>query len=261
MKTRRALQIVVGILSLLVALCLLVAFTVFVFLLYAREDVFETGTQIANTLNQGLQFVANTMGLNGQLAILVPVLFYGLPFLLLLLAAILLFSHKTAKQSKYVAGNVLALTGATIFTVFTVVCAKSILSGNAASFYVRLAAVGLLGLFVIFVGAALGVKRKREQVAETAEQTDATIANTTTYETAEATETSDYLVVDEIANDAYVPDPDITVNDVMQNIYGESERELSPEVIAKINKVRLLYETDAITNDEYLKLVNIYLSK
>ena len=308
MKTRRALQIIVGVLSLLMVACLIVAAEAVVFLLYAREGAFEVGSPIAIAFYQGQNIVATQLGLGEDLSFVVSLLAYGLPCLLLFLAAVLLFVHKTPKQAKYVAGSILALIGATILTVYTIVFAPQLVYGldweshaefswTAIDTIVRFACGGLLGIFVIFIGSALGVKPKKEAVA--ADETVASEAEIATEQ--EAIETTDEVVealdesveeqpevveptseepvvadevetqeapveveeqqIDETPATEYVPQTDVTVNDVVEKTYGAENEELSPEAVAKINKLRLLLATNAITQQEYIKLVNIYLGK
>ncbi|MCH5152078.1 MAG: hypothetical protein J1F65_05430 [Clostridiales bacterium] len=308
MKTRRALQIIVGVLSLLLVACLIVAALAIVFLLYARDGAFETGSAVASAFYQGQNIVAEKLGLTEDLSFVVSLLAYGLPCLLFFLAAVLLFVHKTPKQAKYVAGSALALIAVTILTVYTIVCAPQLVYGQdweshaefswtALDTIVRFASAGLLGIFVIFAGSALGVKPKREKVAasdesvaseaepsteqeieqsqpeevsadEAEEQTEAVeptieepLITTDVEEPQEAPVEVEEAQIDETPATEYVPQTDVTVNDVVANTYGAQNEELSPEAVAKINKLRLLLATNAITEQEYVKLVNIYLGK
>lgn len=299
MKTRRALQIIVGILSLIVATCILVVAAATTLFLYFNLS--EVGTEISGAIYQGLSSIAiSFFGLSEELAMLVPALFYGLPFALLLLAAILLFLHKTPKQAKYVASSVLALIGVTVLSVFTIWFAPTILGGNPyadsrsdivqqmvdSADYVRYAMGGLLGVFVIFIGSALGVKPKQAATETTDDVATVEGTVTETAETQAVVEDSEQPVVNEQTSEQevvqivepithtevtpladetpateYVPDTDVSVKTIVQNTYGTEKEELSADAVAKINKLRLLYEANAITQEEYLKLVNIYLGR
>ena len=312
MKTRRALQIIVGVLSLLLVACLIVAALAIVFLLYARDGAFETGSAVASAFYQGQNIVAEKLGLTEDLSFVVSLLAYGLPCLLFFLAAVLLFVHKTPKQAKYVAGSALALIAVTILTVYTIVCAPQLVYGldweshaefswTALDSIVRFASAGLLGIFVIFAGSALGVKPKSEKVGEKVAASDESVASeaepsteqeieqsqpeevsadeaeeqteaveptieepliiTDVEEPQEAPVEVEEAQIDETPATEYVPQTDVTVNDVVANTYGAQNEELSPEAVAKINKLRLLLATNAITEQEYVKLVNIYLGK
>ena len=311
MKTRRALQIIVGILSLLMVACLLAATAGFEFLLFAREEALPIGTEIASAINRGLNYVAvGILGLSQELTVLVPALMFGLPCLLFFIAAVLLFVHKTPKQAKYIAGNILALIAVTIFTVSSFAFASDILGGNpaldnqseivqkmlASSTAVRIALGCLLALFVWFIGLALGLKPKKEAVVadETVSTESETAAITEEQETAEIAATAEESAETEVAPEVaetevteqeevasetepvvesattplsetpateYVPQTDVTVNDIVESTYGADNEDLSPEAVAKINKLRMLLSTNAITEQEYIKLVNIYLGK
>lgn len=57
----------------------------------------------------------------------------------------------------------------------------------------------------------------------------------------------------------YVPHPDVTIHDIVMRTYGRHGSELSYTTLAKIKKVRELYEAKAITEQEYIKLINKYL--
>ena len=300
MKTRRALQIIVGVLSLLVVAALIVATLGFVFFLFAREDAFPIGTEVSHAIYRGFYVSADRIGLSEDLAALIPALFYGLPCLLLFVAAVLLFVHKTPKQAKYIAGNILALTGVTIFTVFSLVFTFDIEAGNlmipstetevvkamiASLTTVQIALGGLLALFVLFVGLALGLKPKREVANEVSDdaatavesesetQEIETVTVEETVEVTEQPEVNEEPVVSEepVAEAAapaedtpateYVPNTDVTVSDIVENTYGSSTENLSADTVAKINKLRALLDNNTISQAEYLKLVNLYLGK
>ena len=287
MKTRSALQIIIGVLSLLVAAGLFVTAVAIVFLLYANPALFETQITVANTISLGLRHVGTAMGLTVRPATIVSAIFYGVPFVLLLTAAILMFLRKANKQAQYVAASVLALAGATILTVFNIVCATSLLGGDLvvsykpeilqkmidSNLYVRIAFGGLLALFTLFVGLALGLKPKREKVPNETVETEAEQSTVETWQqpttVEEQVEEQDEVQPDVTAdanveqNPAmeYVPNTDVTVNDIMHNTYGDVDEELDTESVTKIKKLRSLLEINAISREEYLKLVNIYIGK
>lgn len=312
MKTRRALQITVGVLSLLVVACLLVAVVAYAFLPFAPIDIYSKWSNVATNFAQGLGVVAVDWDI-AELAFILPLLFFVLPVLLLFTASILLFTE-SSKQKQYLAGIIMALIGATIMTVFTILYAPQLVTGESpsavakfdwtsADTIIRFACGGLLALFVLFVGLALGLKPKREVIdvvdeATADEQADANEAN----EAEEVATAEEYVTADEatenevaetevtaevVANETaseiaetqeqekeeavaqqvepatieYLPQTDVTVSGVVEDTYGRDNNELSAEAVAKINKLRLLLATNAITEQEYLKLVNIYLGK
>ena len=57
----------------------------------------------------------------------------------------------------------------------------------------------------------------------------------------------------------YVPHLGVTIQEVVERTYGKEGVELSATTLQKINKVRALYEANAISEQEYIKLINKYL--
>ena len=266
MKTRRALQIIVGVLSLLVVLCILAALAC-VALVLLFPNMSATVSEVYDNLKVGFGLTAEKIGLAGM-SYLVLLLGYVLPAILLLLAGILMFLRDKGKQGKYVAANIVALLAVAILTIFTIVFAKQFVSAFEQTavtplpfdWVVRLAFGGVLAVFVIFVGAALGVKPKKQISEEVAEDNAVVTESETksaTYETvapgAEKQATAKGNAT------GYVPG-NTSVSDVTKGAYGNGEN-LSPATIDKINKARMLFEIGAITQDEYIKLVNVYLKK
>ena len=280
MKTRRALQIIVGVLSLLVVLCLLAA-AVFVAIVTLFPDMSTVATELYQMFSKSFDVIANYIGLKG-LAVLVPLLAYVLPGVLLLVAGVLMMLRDKGKQGKYVAANVLALIGSVIITVFTILFAADLVSRvngdvhvwtvDTFSFtsmdtIVRIICAGVLALFVIFVGCALGIKPKKvatEEVATqevaTEEQSEETVAKEETHSPYE-TVAPGIVSQPTAGKDAteYVPN-DASVEDVTNGVYSKREQ-LSTAAMEKIIKVRQLYEMGAVTEEEYVKLVNAYLQK
>ncbi|MCH5153202.1 MAG: hypothetical protein J1F68_04515 [Clostridiales bacterium] len=274
MKTRRALQIIVGVLSLLTVLCLLAA-AVFVALVVLFPDMSQFASEIYEMFKVGFDVIANYIGL-ASVSFLVPLLAYCLPGALLLLAGVLMLLPNKGKQGKYVAANILALVGIAIIAIFTIVFAADLVSRTngdnhvwfvstfswtSADTIVRLIFAGLLALFVIFVGAALGVKPKKEVTSEAHEEEAHAV--TTAEERKSAYETVAPASVKQASvgskTTEYVPSA-MSVNDVTKGTYGNGEH-LSATAIDKINKAHMLYEMGAITEEEYIKLVNVYLKK
>ena len=269
MKTRRALQIIVGVLSLLVVLCLAVVAACGA-LAALFPDMSAAVSEIYKKVMNGFDIVAEAFSIPAY-TFLVPLLALGLPSLLLLLAAILLFLRDKGKQGKYVAGNVLALIGIAILTLFAVVFAKDIVfefdktavTPLSYAWIVRLSAAGLLALFVIFVGSALGVKPKNVVATESVLEEESTETkaeeneNSATYET--VAPTSEQQATQEQTASEYVPG-NASVSEVTDGVYGKKESS-SQNVMDKINKAHMFYQMGAITEEEYIKLVSMYLKK
>ena len=271
MKTRRNLQKLVGVLSIIVLLCLLAA-VVCVGLIEIFPYSMPVGIKNTyNTIRYGVETAAISLGM-GNLWYVLLIVTVVLPIQLLLIASILLLTRDSVKQGKFVAGSVLALIGVALLTIFTLVFAADLsVRGDAHIWYVapfswtnvdtivRYAAGGLLAIFIIFTGSALGVKVKQNDAATqdvATQQTDTEIQEAADYETVapsdeqqttqQGTETTEFVPADD------------SVNDVVNGVYGNDVKQPSAAAMDKINKARMLYEMGAITQDEYIKLVNIY---
>lgn len=288
MKALRVLQKIVGVLSLLVVLCVLVAAIcvglVQIFDLAKLQTIYDTAIN-------GFNVVANFVGL-ADLAFLVPLLAYVLPAQLLLIAGILMFLPYRGKQGKYTAANILSLIGIAIFSIFTLLFAADLVANGEAHIWfvspfswtavdtiVRYVALGLLALLVLFIGLALGIKPKNEQVTETVVEDESAVTEGSTESVQEeetvpfetvapseeqpVVETESAPVEEQVEEEQvaeYVPIEDASVAEITNSAYG-TEEEITPEVMDKINKARMFYEMGAITQDEYIKLVQSYLRK
>ena len=254
MKTRRALHIIVGILSLLVLICLLGA-AACAGLALLSPTKFEFFNKIYQKLTAGVKIVAQKVHI-ANMTFLVPTIGVGLPALLMLIAVCLLFSRNKGKMGKYNAGSILALIGIAILTISVAVFASDLVSKfNAVSiatmsleWFVRLVAGGLLALFVLFIGLALGLKVKKTEPSTEMEET------TETTETEEVTVTT----IEQPYND-YVP-VNTTVAEVTNSVYGNTD-ELDPEATAVLARARKLVEAGALTFAQYQKLVKYYTDK
>ena len=274
MKTRRALQIIVGVLSLLVVLCLLAA-AVFAAIIALFPNMSTVATELYKMFNESFDVIATYIGLNG-LYFLVPILAYVLPGVLLLVAGILMLLRDKGKQGKYIAANILALIGITVIATFTILFAADLVSRvngythvwtvdtfswTSMDTIVRLICAGVLALFVIFVGCALGIKPKQAKSEEVTEgETEVPQEekkSTSTYETV-VPGTERQPITGKDATE-YVPN-DASVADVSNGIYRKKDQ-LSRAALDKIAKVRQLFDMGALTEEEYIKLVNSYLQK
>lgn len=284
MKTRRALQIIVGVLSLLVVLCLVVAgaFVAFVALFPNTSPI---ATELYEMFVVSFDVIAGYMGLTGM-SYLVPLLFYAFPAVLLLIAGILTLLRDKGKPCKYLVANVFALIGATVVTVFTMLFAGDLVSRvngdnhvwfvgefswTSMDMIVRYVCAGVLVLFALFVGLALGVKPKKVETATEEVETEAESETEAQVEEIEEQQeqhseyetiapSSEQQTTAYASTTEYVPS-DTSVSDVTEGAYGTNNAELTPVAIDKIKKARSLYEMGALTKEEYIKLVNVYLKK
>ena len=307
MKSRRVLQIIVAVLSIALLACL-AALAAALYLADLIPSMPQGILDFGNTFKTGMKEVSDKFFLYDQA---VPVLLFSVPGALLLVATILLLVKK-GKEAKNVVGCIFALLGALTLTAFLMVFAKELFAEGLllAAFC---ASGGLLALFILFVGLALGVRTKQvaaTEVAET-EQTDEQTEQATADEQ-EASETADEEAEQEEAYDEeledeeqeiatedelkkleeelaalekqlaeleinteakpieeepeqetpatqYVPHLGVTIHDVVAKTYGKEGDELTPTTLAKIKKVRELYDAKAISEQEYIKLINKYL--
>ena len=278
MKSRRVLQIFVAVLSIVLLACL----ALLAALLYLGDLIDVIPQQLldfGDTFKAGMKAVSDKFFLYDEA---VPVLVFSVPSVLLLIATILLLVKK-GKETKNIVGCIFALLGALTLTAFLMVFAKNLFAESLliAAFS---ASGGVLALFVIFVGCALGVRPKRITVTTYATEQTETVEETETQQTSE-TETAseaeqteekeqavDTLVEeeqqpveeateseDDTPATQYVPNLGVTIHDVVEKTYGKEGDTLTKNTIEKINKVRALYDAKAITEEEYIKLMRKYL--
>ena len=166
MKSRRVLQIIVAVLSIITLACVAL---LTVSLVGAKHlDVTpQPIVDFTETFGDGLKAIADQYSLP---EIVVPAVALGAPALLLLLAIILILSKNNGKDGKNIVGCVFALIGVAILAAFMMFFAKKLFAESQLVIDFG-ASGGLLALFIIFVGAALGVKPKRIVVADESTET------------------------------------------------------------------------------------------
>lgn len=239
MKARRSMQIAVGVVALVAALAVVVITLLFAATLLF-PNLFETANFTSGVFIDGFKTTADSLNM-ANIYYLLPILAYGLPALLLIIGALLLFSHYKGKQGKYIGGNVVVLVGMTILCAYSIIFAKDLLGANAL--ILQCSAAGLLALTVLFVGLALGLKVTQpstddEAPAETEEQPTEVAAETT----------------NDIATE-YVPE-EVSVKETLDEVYGEEPKHVSDN---KLSTLRMLLDVGAISEEEYLKLLESYL--
>lgn len=238
MKARRSMQIAVGVVALVAALAVVVITLLFAATLLF-PNLFETANFTSGVFIDGFKTTAENLNM-ANIYYLLPILAYGLPALLLIIGALLLFSQYKGKQSKYIGGNVVVLVGMTILCAYSIIFAKDLLGANAL--ILQCSAAGLLALTVLFVGLALGLKvtqpSAEEAPAETEEQPTEIAAETT----------------NDIATE-YVPE-EVSVKETLDEVYGEEPKHVSDN---KLSTLRMLLDVGAISEEEYLKLLESYL--
>lgn len=238
MKARRSMQIAVGVVALVAALAVVVITLLFAATLLF-PNLFETANFTSGVFIDGFKTTADSLNM-ANIYYLLPILAYGLPALLLIIGALLLFSQYKGKQGKYIGGNVVVLVGMTILCAYSIIFAKDLLGANAL--ILQCSAAGLLALTVLFVGLALGLK-----VAQPS--TDETPAETEEQPTEVAAETTNDIATE------YVPE-EVSVKETLDEVYGEEPKHVSDN---KLSTLRMLLDVGAISEEEYLKLLESYL--
>ncbi|MCH5156490.1 MAG: hypothetical protein J1G02_01270 [Clostridiales bacterium] len=268
MKTRRALQIIVGILSALSLLAILgaAACVALAVLFPSNMPLLQDGY---STLKNGFIWAARYFSI-GDMAYLLPLFAYVLPAELFLISAILLFLRDNGKQKKYIAGCILALIGIAISAIFTLMFASDLvvnvtkhawyhapIDWAGPDMILRFVTAGSLALFIIFVGAALGVKVKDQAVtAEEQPETDDSQAvvsketNETVYASSEAQQSPAAI------EDTTEPTQEPSISEVRSSVYSDDDNVLP--YLDKVKKARWLYDMGAITQEEFIMVVNSY---
>ena len=282
MKSRRALQIVVAVLSIVV----LVGLALSAALVVVAKHIDVMPQQILDfteRFNSGLQDIAEPY----QMAII-----FGAPALLLLLGIILLLVKK-GKEAKNIVGCAFAVVAVLGLAVFFSIFADQ-LFGVLWTLIVWLACGGVAALFVLFACLSIFLRPKRTSVTvfteampvedlvsvtvEDSEEADTAVEQeaSTEVETAEEEVESVEEAVEEPEAETeevekapeeatpetpatqYVPNLGVTIHDIVEKTYGEGV-ELSDTTLKKIAKVRSLYQAKAISEQEYVKLMRKYL--
>lgn len=268
MKSRRVLQTVVAVLSITLLACMLLLGAL---LIVADQLNIKQLANFSGTFSDGLAKIASTYF---TFYAVVPLVAFGVPALLLLGGVLLLLVHKKDKAASDLqrsAGCVVALLGALVWSLFLLVFAKRLFDANALIPAWCVSALVLV-LFIVLVACALFVKPKKEEAAaeQEAAQPEAVVEEeipevtlelepSEEIEPAKKVEFTDIPEWDE-RETPYVPHYGETIHDVVEKTYGVHDGEkLSAVALNKINKVRALYDANAITEQEYIKLIKKYL--
>ena len=234
MKSRRVLQIFVGVLSVILLACL----ALFAAVLYLHSYVPFIPQQIVDvgdTFQVGLDAVFNMINVHGAA---VPATFFGAPGLLLLLAIILILTKNKGKDGKNIAGCIFALLGVALLTGFMLVFVR-VLFATEIQLIAGCAIGGVLALFLLFIGLALGVKPKKQATAEseTSEEPGVTVvASTAEAEPASVTEET---ASEELVEEAEATGDSTTSEDTADET--ETETDATPEEVEEV-KTKVVIE-------------------
>ncbi len=240
MKGCKALQIVFG--TLCAILTVAVGLTaVILFLPYLG---IEPNIDLFDTISKGVDTIAKTLDMADNSWVVICIMFV-LPMLLLVLATCLLLRGK--KAGSIVAGSVLA-TFSTVFVCIVMAMFSKQLFADMQTTFV-LIALGVAVVCILLYCLTIFAVRRANQ--------------STTTPVVEPTEPNTDQDDDNQGQDAstmYVPSDSVTVSQVADQTYEQSDT-LPPNVLAKLKLVRDLYEKGALTEEEYLALVNKYINQ
>ncbi len=164
MKTRRFFQATSAVLALILSIVLLAVSLLT--LLPVLTDTQIVGGFIGNLINQISVAVAEIDFLqfgSWYNEIIYNVVSYLLPALLLLIAAIVLFSKPKKSQGKYIFADILALLGLVIFTVLVEIAADTLFGADSLMWRLILGAYALILIVCIILSLALGHPKKEKK--------------------------------------------------------------------------------------------------
>lgn len=272
MKGCKAIQIIFGIICALVTI-VLGSVTVLLFLPYIGGDLTDG---IFHTLYEGIQNIATTIGLEGYTwAILCAV--FALPTVLLVFSTNLLLYGK--RGGSIVAGSVLALLALIIVGGATGYFSKE-LFGDLQKWYLIglgcLSALFLLMFILTTSAVKRATKKAKASVAVDGDiDTGDEIIITVEEDVDQDVDTADTSVVEPTTDEGAVDQPAdqptddgilfmaqdySSVSEVADETYEHNDV-IPKKVLEKLKIARELYEKGAITKDEYLSIVNKYLSQ
>ena len=266
MKGCKALQVILGIICALGTIAI-GAVTVLLLLPYLGGTLTDG---IFQHIYDGIKAIASTVGVAGREWIVIGVVF-ALPTLLLVLATNLLFYGKRASSIK---------AGVAFADIAIVICCgalawfrEEIFASYQQIALIALASIGGFALLLTIIANAVvnhAKKKARATVAPTADQgnVDQTITveetgdNNVDTASETTTDTTD-VAVDEAPQEdegiLYMAQDYSSVSEVAEETYDHNDV-LPRNVLEKLKIARDLYEKGAITKEEYLAIVNKYLS-
>lgn len=247
MKGCKAWQIIFGIICLFMTIALGTV-TVVMFLPYLGG---ELSSGIFHTMYDSIGEIAKAVGISASYTWAILCVVFLLPTVLLLLATNLLLYGK--RGGSIVAGSILALIALVIVGGVTGWFSKSMFSSHQKLYLLTLGG-GAVIFILIFIATTSAVRRARRKAK--AEQIDDTDEIVITVE-----EDGDGEDDGEVADDVLFMAQDYgSVSEVADTTYEHNDV-LDKKVLDKLKIARDLYEKGAITKDEYLSIVNKYLTQ
>lgn len=269
MKGCKAIQIIFGIICALMTIALGTV-TVLLFLPYIGGDLTDG---IFHTMYEGVQNIATTVGLTGYTWVVLCVVFV-LPTVLLVISTNLLLYGK--RGGSIVAGSVLALVALIIVGGVTGYFSKDLFA-SWQKLYLIVLGGGSAFFLLMFVLTTSAVRRAKKQPVGVVDEAPDSVYDeiVITVESDQGTDTTDTDVVEPTTDPAPVDQPAdestddgilfmaqdySSVSEVADNTYEHNDV-LPKKVLEKLKIARELYEKGAITKDEYLSIVNKYLTQ
>lgn len=244
MKGCKAWQIIFGIVCLFMTIALGTV-TVVMFLPYLGG---ELTSGVFHTMYDSIGEIAKTVGISASYTWAVLCVVFLLPTILLLLATNMLLYGK--RGGSIVAGSILALLALVIVGGVTGWFSK-IMFESRQKLYLLVLGGGAVIFILIFIATTSAVKRARRK-AKTLQTDDEIVI------TVEEDGEGD----DEVADDdvLFMAQDYGSVSEVADTTYEHNDV-LDKKVLEKLKIARDLYEKGAITKDEYLAIVNKYLTQ
>lgn len=241
--------------------------------------------QLADGINTAVAQIPFLSSLDAKIGSLIFVcVTFALPFVLLLVATLVLFSKPKKSVAKYVFASVVTIIAVVIFCGIAEVFCKALL--GEASLAARLSVAGVLALYALLSALLIVLLHKKNKtVEEVAEEQPETVPTdvaegvpseqdddldvaaeqiaeamsevvATTPEVEEEPKPQEKVEITP-ANE-YVPVDRDSISEIVEHTYG-NKVEVKTVNMKKIHTVRSLLDAGVISKDEYIALVDAYL--
>ena len=194
-----------------------------------------------NDMRSAVLTTIQTMTLSDDFALWYVLLFYGMPTLLSLCAAILLFSKENGSQTKYVVGNAFSLSATLVVAASSVMLTMS-LNANGIDYAWLFATV--FGAFCVLniVTDIICISAKAPAIADANSLTNVTLTP-----------------IENVATDT---DETEQEQENVEETEQETENAADASAMKRIMKLHSLYDDyGALSKDEYVALMSRYLQE
>lgn len=242
--------------------------------------------QLADGINTAVAQIPFLSSLDAKIGSLIFVcVTFALPFVLLLVATLVLFSKPKKSTAKYVFASIVTIIAVVIFCgIVELFCAALL---GEASLAARLSVAGVLALYALLSALLIVLLHKKNKIVEeVAEEQPETIAETDVAEGVPTEQDDDLDVAAEQIAEAmsevvatsqeveeepkpqekveitpaneYVPVDRDSISEIVEHTYGTKTAVKSVNM-KKIAVARSLLDAGVISKDEYIALVDAYL--